>query len=380
MNKQLIFFGEDWGGLPSSSQHLATHLLKLGWQIVWINSIGLRQPKLKMKDFKRLAVKLMSFLSKKTSVRQLEKNEKLSIVSPLIIPYIGFSFIDKINRFLFKRQLDKVIKSRNLLNYQIITALPTAIAFYPLLSKQPWYYYCCDDFSALANVSHKAVTKCENRLVTIVECIFVSSQVLADKFENYHPILVEHGVDVELFQSSRHRPSDLIYSDAIIGFYGSISEWLDIELLVFCASDNPDFSFVFIGNINTDIKGLVKLPNVHFLGSKKHSELSNYLHHWQVSILPFRCNQQIEGCNPLKLREYLASGSYVVSTDFPEAQNFSQYICIADTKEAFSEGIRRYINDTKQAKLQRKKAASIFSWQKQTEIMERILLKYQRSL
>jgi len=71
MTHDLIVFAEDWGGLPSSTQHLIKQLAKTR-KVVWINSIGLRQPTLSVNDIKRLWAKLTA--TKTTSVN-IESNE-----------------------------------------------------------------------------------------------------------------------------------------------------------------------------------------------------------------------------------------------------------------------------------------------------------------
>ncbi len=40
--RDLIVFGEDFGGLPSSTQHIVARLSKTR-RVIWINSIGLRK-------------------------------------------------------------------------------------------------------------------------------------------------------------------------------------------------------------------------------------------------------------------------------------------------------------------------------------------------
>ncbi len=57
MKPDLIVFGEDWGGLPSSTQHLIKQL-SLTRKVVWVNSIGLRQPRFSIHDIKRVWRKL----------------------------------------------------------------------------------------------------------------------------------------------------------------------------------------------------------------------------------------------------------------------------------------------------------------------------------
>ena len=53
MTHDLLVFGEDWGGLPSSTQHLIGKLAT-DHKTVWINSIGLRRPRLCLHDIKRM--------------------------------------------------------------------------------------------------------------------------------------------------------------------------------------------------------------------------------------------------------------------------------------------------------------------------------------
>ena len=52
MKRDLVVFGEDWQRHPSSSQHVITELAK-NHRILWINSIGLRRPRLSLRDAKR---------------------------------------------------------------------------------------------------------------------------------------------------------------------------------------------------------------------------------------------------------------------------------------------------------------------------------------
>ncbi len=102
----------------------------------------------------------------------------------------------------------------------------------------------------------------------------------------------------------------------IVGFYGSLSGWIDIELLIKTAKTMPGTNFVFIGPVNTDTQGLDEMPNVFMLGPKPHHQLPGYVQHFRVAMLPFRDTPQIRACNPLKLREYMASGVAIAATDF----------------------------------------------------------------
>ena len=100
----------------------------------------------------------------------------------------------------------------------------------------------------------------------------------------------------------------------VAGFYGSLNGWIDINAIAEAARQLPDWTLVLIGNVETDIMPLHSLPNVMLRPAMPHHDLAQWSQHWDVSLLPFRKNRQIDASNPLKLREYLAAGRPVAAT------------------------------------------------------------------
>jgi glycosyltransferase involved in cell wall biosynthesis len=75
---------------------------------------------------------------------------------------------------------------------------------------------------------------------------------------------------------------------------------------------------------------------VHLLCRKPYSELPGYCKAFAVALLPFLKNALTANANPLKLREYLAAGLPVVSTDIPEAVAVAERgVYLADGADAF---------------------------------------------
>src|SRR5262249_34487752 len=112
----------------------------------------------------------------------------------------------------------------------------------------------------------------------------------------------------------------------IIGFYGLVAEWVDLEAMRQVALLYPHGSVVILGDTNNaDTGSLRALSNVHFLGHRAYSELPGYCKAFDVALLPFLRNELTENANPLKLREYLAAGLPVVATDIPEARALAHY-------------------------------------------------------
>jgi len=141
--------------------------------------------------------------------------------------------------------------------------------------------------------------------------------------------LLTHGVDYQLFTADTARADDLPDNGKpTAGFYGSLSEWLDLNLLIPTIAAMPHWNFVFIGKADIDISRLESFENVYLLGMRPHNRLPAYSQHWDVSLLPFVDNAQIRACNPLKLSEYLAAGTPIVSTPFPALQPFQSMVSV----------------------------------------------------
>jgi len=356
MTHDLIVFGEDWGGLPSSTQHLINQLAKQR-KIVWVNSIGLRQPTFSLKDIKRALIKIFGnklnrikqthTASNSTTEKQSEDLpcENFHIVYPRTLPAPRSKLARWIASRLLVSQIIPVVQQANLQSPILWTSLPTAVDVVGKLGESVLIYYCGDDFSALAGVDHETVAKRENEISEKADLILCASEKLTQKFPSTNTRLLPHGVDFSLFSEPTPRAKDLPDNDRpIAGFYGSISEWLDIDMLSETIKKMPDWEFVFIGKAVVDTSELTKFSNVKMLGERPHHQLPTYSQHWTASLLPFVSNAQIRSCNPLKLSEYLATGRPIISSSFPAMQAFRGLVQIADNSEAMMEALRASIH------------------------------------
>jgi len=345
-NRPLVVFGEDWGAHPSSTQHIIKVLAQTR-PIIWCNSIGLRKPKLTFHDAMRVIKKIGSFLfNKQKSPQQAAKNQEMNnnsnflIINPLVMPCADSWLSLTISKLILKCQLTLASRKLNMQNPIVWTSLPTSVDYLDLFDDAPCVYYCGDDFGSLAGVDHEFVAKKEAELIEKSTYIFTASEKLKEKFPQDKVVDVPHGVNFSLFSDDIDDiPNDLPRDKPIAGFYGSISSWLDQDLLVATMKALPHWNFVFIGDIECNVDKIKNVTNAHFLGAKEHNELPKYIHNWNVAILPFVDNKQIQMCNPLKLREYLASGTPVVTTDFNALKNYRAHLQVATGKKPFHQAI-----------------------------------------
>ncbi len=141
---------------------------------------------------------------------------------------------------------------------------------------------------------------------------------------------INNGVDFPLFSKSAHRtfflkrPKDLPATNKpIIGYYGSISTWLDYNLILKVANIQT-IHVVMIGVLpnNKYIPQKYNHENITWLDHKPYCELPKYLSWFDACIIPFKLSEMIKGCDPIKFYEYCASGKPILTTiDVADAKN-----------------------------------------------------------
>ena len=110
------------------------------------------------------------------------------------------------------------------------------------------------------------------------------------------------------------------------------------------------------------------LPNVVLAGAQPYATLPSWARAFDVAIIPYRRNRQVENANPLKLREYLATGKPVVSVRNAEIEKFARWVRIADDRDGFLVAIERALaEDTPAAALARRAAVADQTWDRRVD-------------
>ncbi len=358
----LIVFGEDWGGHPSSTQHLIGHLPDEN-RVVWVNSIGLRRPRLTLADARRAVRKLANAIGgtpRPASQRPDAPGAGVkSVVQPAIVPMARSAPMRALNRALLKRKVGGAARAAGLQRPVLWISLPSAVDAIGALGESAVVYYCGDDFGALAGVDHARCLEMEAELADRADLILAASPAMAARFPAAKTRLLPHGVDLDLFQTPVPRAADMPEGN-VAGFYGTLAEWLDYDLIAATARRLPDWHFVFVGHVAADISAISGLPNVTLLGPRPHAALPSYSQHWTIGLIPFVDNAQIRASNPLKLREYLAAGRPIVATPFPALMPYARHVAVATTADGFVDALLVANSDANSAG--RRAAVAAESW------------------
>ncbi len=217
-------------------------------------------------------------------------------------------------------------------------------------------YDCMDEWEDFPLITPEILAG-ERQLLERADLVSVTGKILYDKWstQTRRCALVRNGVDFEFFATNT-RPNTLLahLQHPIIGYYGAIAEWIDLELIRFLALECPDYQFVYIGDVFIDVSSLKSLPNVHLLGRRPYPEMPLYLHNFDVCMIPFRLYKVTHAVDPVKFYEYISAGKPVVASRLHELESFGDYLYLADTHEEFLEQIRRALNESDAEIVQRR--------------------------
>jgi glycosyltransferase involved in cell wall biosynthesis len=370
----IICFCNDWDGDPLSKKHIMQRLAR-GNRILWVNSIGNRNPTVSVKDARRVAKKLKAFFS---GCREVARN--IHVISPVVIPFHGSAIARQINRRLLLWKLRGAARRLGFQRPITWTFVPSSADIVGRLGEQMVVYHCTDEFSQFSDSSSEAVD-IEKQLIAKSDRVIVSAERLLQSKIKEHPgtKLVCHGVDVEHFRKAcdpkTKIPEDIAkIPGPIVGFFGLIADWVDLELIGSLARLRPHCQFVLIGKIDTDVSALKDLPNVHLLGQKSYAELPGYCRRFDIAILPFAINELTLNANPLKLREYLAAGLPVLSTAIPEVERLGRLVRIGANASDFVLHLDELLSrDATGPSMEISREMDSESWDEKVEQMSRII-------
>jgi glycosyltransferase involved in cell wall biosynthesis len=344
----IIAFAKDWHEDPTSNHHVLRELAKTR-KVLWLNSIATRKPRLSStRDMGKIARKVREFTRGPVNVEN-----DLWVMTPLAVPLPGSQTARTINRGVLRTQILALRHRMGIERFQLWTFLPNTADYIGTLGEDCAIYYCVDEWSLFSYLDREQTVAAERALLSKVDAVFAINGPLAEAKRALNPstFVSPHGVDHALFSKALDDttvvPPDLAdLPRPRIGFYGTLRDWVDFELLAHVARKRPDWHIVLIGQQLADLTPIQGLTNVHLLGQKQHSELPAYCKGFDVGMIPYRIDERMTFVNPLKLREYVSAGLPVVSTPVPEVARLSHLAYVATTKDEFVSAIERALNET----------------------------------
>jgi len=360
----IIYFGNDWSAENrTSSHHIAEHLARRT-SVLYVDSPGLRAPKACGRDVRKVGRVLAS-----TARPPRRVADRLWHISVPQIPFRRLPLVRHANtligRWLVKRAIAQLGLSRTVSWFAVPHPGSLANAF----GETAVIYYCIDDYAALPDVDARVIAELDAHLTACADQVFVaSSRMLRAKASRPGIAIARHGVDVALFRTAADpclplAPGALDLPRPIVGFYGLIEDWIDLDLIADLAERRPSWTFLMIGRLAVDPGRAGRLANVVFAGPQPYTDLPRWAKAFDVAIVPYRLTRQVVNAAPLKVREYLAAGRPVVAVPTPDLERFAGLVRLASGRDQFLAAIDAALReDTVSDRARRIEAMADMSW------------------
>ncbi len=333
--RTILYFGNLWAAENRTSSHHVARWLASRHDVIYVECPGMRAPKATGRDLR----KVLSTIRLGFSAPRPQP-EGVKVLTLLQVPFHRFAWVRRLNRELIRLRARWVLRSlgaRDPITWFVIPHVATVAG---RLGERLVVYYCTDDYSSFPDVDSAAVREMDEELTRRADVVFVTSETLrpAKALLNPEVHVAPHGVDFEHFVRAQDPtlpvPEDVAsLPRPIVGFFGLIERWIDLDTVAWLAEQRPAWTFLMIGRLAVPEAEVPRRPNVVFLGRRPYETLPAYGKTFSAALIPYHLTYQVMHANPLKLREYLAMGKPIVSVSTPEIDKFAAHVRIGKTRE-----------------------------------------------
>jgi glycosyltransferase involved in cell wall biosynthesis len=268
------------------------------------------------------------------------------VLNPMMWPSFRSRFARGLNRRLLTRAVRPVAEAMPRPPV-VVTTLPVVADLVGRFPAARWVYYCVDDFAAWPGLDGRTVRAMEVQLVAKADgVIAVSEPLQAHVAALGKPSrLLTHGVDLDHFRKPAppepppwrrnvagfHRP--------LVVFWGVIDRRTDLAFVRHLAERLNHGTVLLVGPRNDPDPALLRLPRVRALPPVPYDDLPALAAVASVLVMPYADLPVTRAMQPLKLKEYLATGKPVVARRLPATEPWADAMDVADTPEAFAAAV-----------------------------------------
>ena len=366
----VVYFGNDWFAENRTSSHHVAVRLARRMPVLYVDSPGMRAPGASGRDLRKAVRKLLAAFRPPTRVQ-----DGLWHCTVPQLPFRRIPGIDALNRWFGGWAVRRALRHAGIRRRISWFVVPHPGFLAGTLGEALVVYYCIDDYAAHPGVDPAVIGARDEALSRRADLVCVAPPALLEAKRALNPNVrfAPHGVDVDLFAQAQS-PDTVVAAPArdlprpIVGYIGSLHDWIDLELIAALADARPHYTFLLVGHAHADVAALRARPNVVLAGPQPYATLPRWSKAFDAAIIPYRLNRQVANANPLKLREYLAAGKPVVSARNPEIEAFAQWVRIVDTPAQWLEAIDAAVTDNApEAVAARMAAVADQTWDRRVE-------------
>ncbi len=324
----LILGTAEWDSPIATNQHYVARELARTTKVTFVESLGLRRPKLRRDDVVRMASRVRrAFGDREETSARRPRPVGAQIVSPLVLPVHRAPTLP-VNRALLRRATSdwlasprpRVLWTFTPVTYGLENAADVAV------------YHCVDLLATFPGVDGVAVGRGERSLssraaVAIATSKAVQEHLATTGFPRIE--LLPNVADVSVFTAASRPAAER--RPAVL-FSGNLTvHKLDLRLLESVATALSGRGELLLagplaaggGNFDAELRRLEQLGARH-LGVLTPSQLAEVAGTCAVGLIPYSINDYTRGVSPLKCFEYLSSGLAVLSTGLPSVTELAR--------------------------------------------------------
>jgi glycosyltransferase involved in cell wall biosynthesis len=340
----LLVFSDDWGRHPSSCQHLIRHLLDRH-PVTWVNTIGTRKPRLDLATIRRALGKLAQWVRPARGGSAGPANPR--VLNPRMWPGFDSRFSRALNRRLLARALLPILRELSA-PAVAVTTIPLVADLVGVLPVRRWVYYCVDDFSVWPGYDGALLARMEQDLVARVDDVIAVSETLSDRLHGLgrEAHLLTHGIELDFWTprpDAPRCPSLDAFPRPLVLFWGLIDRRMDLAFVRALARKMTAGTLVLLGPKADPDPELATIPRVVRPGAVPFEQLPGAAQQASVLVMPYADLPVTRAMQPLKLKEYLATGLPVVARDLPATRIWADCLDLASSPEQFADLVLRRI-------------------------------------
>jgi glycosyltransferase involved in cell wall biosynthesis len=214
-----------------------------------------------------------------------------------------------------------------------------------------------DDFGQWPGLDQVPLRQMDDQLIARADVRIAVSETLRDRIRSLgqDAHLLTHGVDLDYWNGGESggetgRQGCLPYQivpalegleKPLIVFWGVVDRRMDVSFVRRLASDLTKGTIVLAGPRADPDPALFASGRVIHIGTLPYEQLPYLAREAGVLVMPYADLPVTRAIQPLKLKEYLATGRPTVARRLPATRDWADCLDLVDTAQGFSETVRR---------------------------------------